>query len=155
MRPNYHKKPKPETIKKWIGVNRNKFSVELFELERIINSGTADDFTKSMYKAITSGRKITPKMEKAIDNIIKRNSPDEMNKRSEWLGKVLPKLMMVKEQINNTDWSKGYKGGSVNFIESIIRQATNRKTLSKKQMEAVNNMYQRIKKNIEKNKNKS
>ena len=42
---HYYKKPKPETIKKWIGVNRNKFSIEIFELERIINSGTADDFT--------------------------------------------------------------------------------------------------------------
>ena len=35
-------------------------------------------------------------------------------------------------------------------MESIIAQAQNRKTLTKKQMEAVSNMYVRIKKNIEK-----
>ena len=147
-------------MNKWIEKNKKQFGNRIVALENIIKTqlkaaGQSDYFTSDMLVAIKSGRKITPKMEKAIDNIIKRNSPDEMNKRSEWLGKVLPKLMMVKEQINNTDWSKGYKGGSVNFMESIIRQATNRKTLSKKQMEAVNNIYQRIKKNIEKNKNKS
>ena len=57
---------------------------------------------------------------------------------------------MVKEQINNTDWSDGYKGGSLNFMESIIKQAKNRKTLTRKQMEAVSKMYARIKKNVEK-----
>ena len=41
------------------------------------------------------------------------------------------------------------------ILESIIKQAKNRKTLSKKQMEAVSKMYARIKKNIEKNKNKA
>ena len=33
-----------------------------------------------MYVALISGRKITPKMEAAIDRIIKVNSPDEMLK---------------------------------------------------------------------------
>ena len=28
MYPHYYKKPKPETIKKWIGINKDKFSVE-------------------------------------------------------------------------------------------------------------------------------
>ena len=69
MRPHYYKKPKPETIKKWIGINKNKFSIEIFELERIINSGTADNFTKSMYKALVSGRKITPKMHHHIKKL--------------------------------------------------------------------------------------
>ena len=30
---------------------------------------------------------------------------------------------MVKEQINNTDWSEQYRLGSINFMESIIAQA--------------------------------
>ena len=150
MRPYYYKKPKPETIKKWIGVNRNKFSVEIFELERIINSGTADDFTKSMYEAVTGGRKITPKMEDAIDNIIKRNSPEEQFKRDEWVQKVVPKIMMVKEMISQTDWTENYRAGSYQFVNSIIKQAKSRKSLSKKQMEAVSNLYLRVKKNIDK-----
>jgi len=104
---------------------------------------------------LISGRKITPKMENAINNIIKRNSPEETFKRDEWLTSVLPKLLMVENMIKDTDWSNGYKGGSIHFMKSIIKQAKNRKTLSKKQMEAVSKMYIRIKKNIEKNKNKA
>ena len=37
-------------------------------------------------------------------------------------------------------------------MNSIIEQAKSRKTLSKKQMEAVSKLYVRIKKNIDKNK---
>ena len=62
---------------------------------------------------------------------------------------------MVKEQIKYTDWTDGYSSGSVNFMESIIKQAKSRKTLSEKQMLAVSKLYVRIKKNIEKNENKS
>ena len=36
-----------------------------------------------------------------------------------------------------------------------MKQAKSRKTLSKKQMEAVSNLYLKVKKNIEKNKNKA
>ena len=47
-----------------------------------------------MLVALVSGRKITTKMEDAIDNIIKRNSPEEQFKRDEWVQKVVPKIMM-------------------------------------------------------------
>ena len=62
---------------------------------------------------------------------------------------------MVREMISDTDWSEGYRGSSYNFINSIINQAKSRKTLSKKQMEAVSNLYVKVKKNIEKSKKKS
>ena len=141
--------------KKWIEHNKKEYGVQIIELKKIIESqvkdgGKANEFTSDMLVAIVSGRKITEKMQNAINGIIKKESPDAKFKRESWLHSVMPKLMMVKEQINNTDWSDGYKGGSINFMESIIAQAKNRKTLTKKQMEAVSNMYVRIKKNIEK-----
>ena len=52
--------------------------------------------------------------------------------------------------ISETNWTEGYRGSSYQFMNSIIKQAKSRKTLSKKQMEAVSNMYIRIKKNIDK-----
>ena len=64
-------------------------------------------------------------------------------------------MIMVKEMISQTSWTEGYRGGSYHFINSVIEQAKSRKTLSKKQMEAVSNMYVRIKKNIEKNQKKA
>ena len=144
--------------KKWIEHNKKEFGVQIIELKKIINNqviacGSADEFTSNMLVALVSGRKITIKMEQAIDNIIKKNSPEEQFKRDEWVEKVVPKMLMVKEMISETTWTKAYSHGAWGFMDSVIKQAKTRKTLSKKQMEAVNKLYHRVKKNIEKNKN--
>ena len=143
--------------KKWIEHNKKEFGVQIIALKEIINKqvegcGKSDEFTSDMLVALVSGRKITPKMENAINNIIKRNSPEELRKRNEWVEKVVPKMMMVKEMISETTWTKAYSHGAWGFMDSVIKQAKSRKTLSKKQMEAVNKMYHKVKKNIEKNK---
>ena len=140
----------------WVEHNKKEFGVQIIALKKIIEeqvrAGTqSDGFTSDMLVAMQSGRKITPKMENAINNIVKRNTPEEQFKRDDWVATVLPKLIMVKEQIKYTDWTDGYSAGSVSFMESIIKQAKSRKNLSKKQMEAVSKLYVRIKKNIEKN----
>ena len=147
-------------MNKWIEHNKKEFGYQLTELKKIIthqvkDGGKADTFTSDMLVAIVSGRKITEKMQGAINNIIKRNSPEETFKRDEWLAGVLPKLLMVKEMISETTWTIAYRHGAWGFMDSVIKQAKNRKTLSKKQMEAVSKMYARIKKNIEKNKNEA
>ena len=108
-----------------------------------------------MLVAIKTGRRITPKMEAAIDRIIKANSPEELFKREEWVSKVVPKLMMAGGQISATDWTDGYKAETHRFFNSLIEQAKSRKTLSKKQMESASRIYAGIKKNIEKNKKKA
>ena len=141
--------------KKWVERNKKEFGVQITELKKIINNqvktcGSSDEFTSNMLVALVSGRKITTKMENAINNIIKRNSPEEQFKRDEWVQKVVPKMMMVKEMISQTDWTETYRAGSYQFINSIIKQAKSRKSLSKKQMEAVSNLYVRVKKNIDK-----
>ena len=145
---------------RWVEHNKKEFGVQIIALKKIIEeqvrAGTkSDGFTSDMLVAMQSGRKITPKMEDAINNIIKRNSPEELYKRDDWLATVLPKLIMVKEQIKYTDWIDGYSSDSVIFMESIIKKAISRKTLSEKQMLAVSKLYVRIKKNIKKNENKS
>ena len=141
--------------KKWIEHNKKEFGVEIIELKKIIseqvkNGGKSDEFISDMVVALVTGRKITPKMKEAIDNIIKRNSPEEQYKRDDWLQTVLPKMVMVRNMISDTDWSDGYRDSSVNFMESIIKQAKNRKTLTKKQMEAVSKLWVKVKKNVEK-----
>ena len=148
---------KPKHTNKWVELNKKQYATQIKALKEIINGqvvngGSSDEFTSSMMVALVSGRKITPKMENAINNIIKRNSPEELRKRNEWVEKVVPKMMMVKEMISKTNWTSGYSSGAVGFMDSVIKQAKSRKTLSKKQMEAVNKLYHRVKKNIEKNK---
>ena len=144
----------------WIERNKEQFGVQIIELKKIIEnqvlaSGKSDEFTSDMYVALISGRKITEKMEAAIDRLIKANSPDELLKREEWVDKVVPKLMMVGNLIDDTSWTDGYKTGTKHFISSLVKQAKSRKTLSKKQMDAATKVYLRTKKNIEKNANKA
>ena len=141
--------------KKWIEHNKKEFGVEIIELKKIIseqvkNGGKSDEFISDMVVALVTGRKITPKMKEAIDNIIKRNSPEEQYRRDDWLQTVLPKMVMVQNMISDTDWSDGYRASTTNFMESIIKQAKHRKSLSKKQMEAVSKLWVKVKKNIEK-----
>ena len=147
-------------MNKWVEKNEKEFGVQIQELQKIIESqvlatGNSDEFTSDMLVALKTGRKITPKMEAAIDKIIKVNSPDEMLKRQEWVDRVVPKLMMVSNLISDTSWNEDYKANTHRFMNSLIKQAKSRKTLSKKQMEAVSNLYVKVKKNIEKSKKKS
>ena len=74
--------------KKWIEHNKKEFGVQIIELKNIIseqvkNGGKSDEFTSDMLVALVTGRKITPKMKDAIDNIINKiilmNSIKEMN----------------------------------------------------------------------------
>ena len=144
-------------MNKWVERNKERFGVQIIELKKIIERqvidlGSSDEFTSDMYVALISGRKITPKMEAAIDRIIKVNSPDEMLKREEWVDKVVPKLMMVENLIDDTSWTDDYKVNTKRFISSLVKQAKSRKTLSKKQMDSATSVYLRTKKNVEKNK---
>tara|TARA_R100000008_G_C3471335_1_gene109134 strand:- start:21 stop:464 length:444 start_codon:yes stop_codon:yes gene_type:complete len=145
---------------KWIERNKKEYGVQIVELKKIIerqvlDTGDSDQFASDMYVALISGRKITPKMEAAIDRLIKANSPEELFKREEWVNKVVPKLMMVTGLITNTDWKDSYKADSHRFINSLIKQAKTRKTLSRKQMDAATRVYLRAKKNTEKNEKKA
>ena len=145
----YRRKSSPHTMKKWIEYNKKEYGDEITALKEIINRqvldvGNSDTFTSDMLVALISGRKITPKMENAINNIIKRNTPEEQFRRDEWVEKVVPKIMMVQNMLTETTWTKGYRGEAHNFLNSIVEQAKSRKTLSKKQMEAVSKMYVRV-----------
>ena len=140
--------------------NKKEYGVQIVELKKIIerqvlDNGDSDQFASDMYVALISGRKITPKMEAAIDRLIKANSPEELFKREEWVNKVVPKLMMVTGLITNTDWKDSYKADSHRFINSLIKCAKSRKTLSRKQMDAATRVYLRAKKNTEKNEKKA
>ena len=147
-------------MNKWVEKNEKEFGVQIQELQKIIESqvlatGNSDQFTSDMLVALKTGRKITPKMEAAIDKIIKVNSPDEMLKRQEWVDRVVPKLMMVSNLISDTNWNEDYKANTHRFMNSLIKQAKTRKTLSKKQMDSASSIYARVKKNIKKNKKKT
>tara|TARA_R110000824_G_scaffold134886_1_gene297884 strand:- start:134 stop:583 length:450 start_codon:yes stop_codon:yes gene_type:complete len=135
--------------------NKTQFYSEIKSLSEIINTQTkskrvVDSFTADMLLAMRSGRHITDKMLFAIHNIIKRNNPEFLKTRDEWVMSVIPKINLIISQVEYTDWTKGYKFGVLSFLESVRNQAKSRMTLSKKQMLALNKMHKKIEKNIEK-----
>ena len=102
----YYKKPNPETVKKWVENNKKLYSKEIKSLKEIITYNSKikkkDNFTSDMLIALLSGRKITPKMEDAINNIIKRNDPKYRAERLDWLETILPKINLLKAMLEKS-----------------------------------------------------
>ena len=135
--------------------NKKTYNKEYKELKFLVETKKANDFIISMYVAIISGRKITPKMLKAIHNIMKRNSPEELEKKRLETERLLSKLDMVKESLHKANYHETYVYRSEDFLDSIEKQIRDRGTLSPKQKLALNKMYKRFKKKVINNESNS
>jgi len=140
---------------KWIEHNSKLYGDKIKSLKEIANrqiekSGSSDQFTSDMLLALISGRKITDKMIACIDKIIERDNPKYKAERYKWLESVVPKINLVIDSVEKTNWTSGYKRNTTNFLKDISKQAKGRMSLSTKQMDAVNKVYKKIIKNIEK-----
>ena len=128
--------------------NKKTYNKEYKELKFLVETKKANDFIISMYVAIISGRKITPKMLKAIHNIMKTNSPAELEKKRLETVRLLSKLNLVKESLHKANYHETYVWRSEDFLDSIEKQIRDRGTLSSKQKLALNKMYKRFKKKV-------
>ena len=128
--------------------NKKTYNKEYKELKFLVETKKANDFTISMYVAIISGRKITPKMLNAIHNIMKNNSPEELEKKRLETERLLSKLDMVKESLHKANYHETYVYRSEDFLDSIEKQIRDRGSLSSKQKLALNNMYKRFNKKV-------
>jgi len=140
---------------KWIEHNSKLYGDKIKSLKEIANrqiekSGSSDQFTSDMLLALISGRRITDKMVACIDNIIERDNPKYQAERYKWLESVVPKINLVIDSVEKTSWTSGYKRNTTSFLKDISKQAKGRMSLSTKQMDAVNKVYKKIIKNIEK-----
>jgi len=140
---------------KWIEHNSKLYGDKIKSLKEIANrqiekSGSSDQFTSDMLLALISGRRITEKMVACIDGIIERDNPKYKAERYKWLESVVPKINLVIDSVEKTSWTSGYKRNTTNFLKDISKQAKGRMSLSTKQMDAVNKVYKKIIKNIEK-----
>ena len=128
--------------------NKKTYNKEYKELKFLVETKKADDFTINMYVAIITGRKITPKMLNAIHNIMKRTSPEELEKRRLETERLLSKLNLVREELYKCKYDSYYESRSEDFLDSIEKQIRDRGSLSPKQKLALNNMYKRFNKKV-------
>ena len=128
--------------------NKKTYSKEHRELKFIVDTTQADSFTIKMYVAIISGRKITDKMLTSIHKIMKRNTPEEREKKRLETERLYFKVNLVKEALYKCNYDEYYESRSEDFLGSITEQVRDRGSLSPKQKLALNKMYKRFNKKI-------
>ena len=131
----------------------------IVEDESYIPKGSSNgyhDFVKSMYGALISGRKITPKMESAITKIvksyaeylIKERDPKLRKQKLDYTENTIAKLNMIKRRLGECNYTKNYTNEKLYFLESIEKQVHSRGSLSIKQRKALNGMHKQFEKRI-------
>tara|TARA_Y100000296_G_scaffold55781_1_gene64022 strand:+ start:68 stop:526 length:459 start_codon:yes stop_codon:yes gene_type:complete len=148
-------------------IERNKklFGRRIEQLDHILKDssflvdGGYREFIVSMYKALTSGRKITPKMESAITKIVKSYAktmnPEYRKKRLDYTENTIAKLNMIKRRLDECNYTRSYTADKLWFLESIEKQVYSRGSLSVKQRKALNKMYLQFEKKLKKSENKA
>ena len=142
----FYKKPKPETMKKNRETYAKLYPNEIKWLKDNLQTLTEmkNNFMIEMYTVlITGGRKITPKMEDAIKNGIKRcNNNPRFNDvlRIEQEAKLKPILEKIVK-VERLAEQKNDKGQS--FVRSIKQYVQMNYRITKKQMEGLNEVYKR------------
>ena len=119
-----------------------------------VNDNGYKDFVADMYVKVKKGYALSPKQETAITNAVKTYAKYFfMNNDSDYKKKVnekIEKVGMIKQLLNQCDYHTTYRSSAVDFLNSIEGQLKSRGSLSPKQRTALNKMYKRFKKRIEK-----
>ena len=148
-------------------IERNKklFGRRIEQLDHILKDntfltdGSYREFVVSMYKALTSGRKITPKMESAITKIVKSYSktlnPEYRKQKLDYTENTIAKLNMIKRRLDECNYTRSYTADKLWFLESIEKQVYSRGSLSVKQRKALNKMYLQFEKKLKKSEKKT
>ena len=151
-----------------IDKNKELFGRRIKQLECIIKDNSYipkgstngyHDFIFSMYQALVTGRKITPKMEASITKIVKayskrlkeNNDPKVRKQKLDYTENTISKLSMIKRRLDECNYTRNYTSEKLYFLESIEKQVYSRGSLSIKQRKALNGMYTQFIKKIEKN----
>jgi hypothetical protein len=160
----------PSAVEKRIERNKRKYGrridqfVKILENTDYIPNGSTKSyhtFILDMYKALIRGRKITPKMESAITNIVKKyakwlkveKDPKSRQKKYDFIEESVSKIHMIKRLLNRAGYTDIYKSRSEYFLHSVENQVVKKGRLSVKQRKALNSMYKRFDKKV-KNKEK-
>ena len=146
---------------KWVKRNKKMFGRRIEQLKVIttdtsyIPKGSTDgwhEFIRSMYSALLSGRKITPKMEKAITDIVKSYAghidPKRQKKKLEYIEKTLVKIDKIRSLLFECKFSPDYSYGKEMFLDSIEDQVRTRASLSKRQRMTLNKFYTQFTKRL-------
>ena len=158
----------PRMKSEYIENNKSMYGRRIEQLAVIIednsyipkgSENTYHEFIFSMWQALVTGRRITPKMETAITKIVKvyakhlkkENDPEYRKKKLSYIETTLNKLNSLKGKLHTAEYSKSYENNSEYFLNSISDHVKARGSLTVKQRKALNKMHKQFTKRIEKN----
>jgi|TARA_R100001163_G_C4985438_1_gene139973 hypothetical protein len=134
--------------------NRKMYGRRIQQLDHILKdenflpNGGYRGFIGDMYKAIVSGRRITPKMESAITKIVKTYAkhinPKHQKKKVEYIEKTLDKINKIRSLLFECKFSPDYSYGKEMFLDSIENQVRQRASLSQKQRMTLNKFHKQF-----------
>ena len=140
--------------------NKKRYGRRIQQLDHILKDNTFlveggyREFISSMYKALVSGRRITPKMESAITKVVntyaKHINPKHQKKKVEYIEKTLLKIDKIRSLLFECKFSPDYSYGKEMFLDSIETQVRQRASLSQKQRMTLNKFYTQFTKRLEK-----
>ena len=150
---------------KQVKENQKLFGRRIEQLDHILKDnnflvdGGYRNFISSMYKALVSGRRITPKMESSITKIVKSYAkhidPEHQKSRLDYTENTIAKLNMIKRKLDECNYTRNYTSEKLYFLDSIERQVYSRGKLSIKQRKALNKMYLQFEKKLKKSEKKT
>ena len=153
----YYTKPKPETIKKNREFYKENFKVEIKWLNENVEMFKGDAFLVDMHHILLSGsRKMTPKMVDAVRKAMNNPRYDVVKRieRTEKIRPIMEKVQLVYDMVQKLDSGKNayYQANysALGFVGSLMKQLTDRMTLSEKQMRALNKVFKRYNARLEK-----
>ena len=148
-----------------IDKNKELFGRRIEQLDHILKDnnflvdGGYRNFISSMYKALVSGRRITPKMESSITKIVKSYSktlnPEYRKEKLDYTENAIAKLNMIKRGLDECNYTRNYTADKLYFLDSIEKQVYSRGSLSIKQRKALNKMFLQFEKKLKKSENKA
>jgi len=164
---DYVTKVVPSKMEKQIEENKAKYGKRIKQLSAIIkdesyipegSTNTYHEFIFNMYKALIHGRVITPKMVEANLNIVKKysehlrkeNDYNYQKDKIDYVEESTAKIGMVKRLLKKANYTSLYVDRSMYFLNSVERYLKENKKLSVKQRKALNSMYKRFEKRVNK-----
>ena len=140
--------------------NKKRYGRRIQQLDHILKDNTYltdggyREFISSMYKALVSGRRITPKMESAITKVVKSYAkhinPEHQVKKIKYIETTLDKIQKLRSLLFECKFSPDYSYGKEMFLDSIENQVRQRAYLSKKQRVYLNKFHTQFTKRLEK-----
>tara|TARA_X000001036_G_scaffold438460_1_gene486334 strand:+ start:533 stop:943 length:411 start_codon:yes stop_codon:yes gene_type:complete len=128
------------------------------QLNHIINDDLYWSHRSTSFKDVLisiNGRKsLSQKQRDVIDKAIKtytryrlkRNNPVDRLKREN----LVQKILLVQRTLYKCNYTQGYEESAIMFLKSVEGQAQRNGSISIKQVDALNKMYKRFKKKVEK-----